>query len=314
MQPIKKHFYQEEDRSFVDYQLYELDELLLRGPACSSDDYIAYLGAAQTFGRFCPDPFPAIIGRELGIGSLNLGQGGAGPSYFLSSPHAEVLLEKANQAKLVVIQVMSGRSVGNSVFESPSGMSAGFRLPDHTSMRSEAIWSDLLLGKDRRGLDYAFVEELFLENSKNYVNAMIELLGKITPPKVLFWFSVRSPDQFRLLSKVELRQVRLSRRLEGHPLAIKIMYKLKIFKVPRQPQPILGAFPQLVTGEMVRKISSHCDAYVECITNEGLPQKLMNSTNESARINRYYPSPEMHRKAASQLLGICHELLNGTPS
>jgi hypothetical protein len=43
-------FYQARDREFIDYQLYELDGLTLRGPRCSGSDFIAYLGAAQTFG------------------------------------------------------------------------------------------------------------------------------------------------------------------------------------------------------------------------------------------------------------------------
>src|ERR1700733_1499440 len=79
--------YQSSDAHIVDYELYQLpgvDEFF-RGPPPASDTYIACVGAAQTFGRFVPAPFPALISRSLDIGTLNLGRGGAGPGFHFSN-------------------------------------------------------------------------------------------------------------------------------------------------------------------------------------------------------------------------------------
>ena len=53
--------YQNRDREIVDYQMYELSGtgLQFRGPEHRiGHKYIAFVGAAQTFGCFCEHPFP----------------------------------------------------------------------------------------------------------------------------------------------------------------------------------------------------------------------------------------------------------------
>lgn len=50
-------FYQDWDIEIIDYDMYTLQGLDLRGPALTQSNYIAYLGAAQTFGRYCHGPF-----------------------------------------------------------------------------------------------------------------------------------------------------------------------------------------------------------------------------------------------------------------
>src|SRR5579875_548468 len=97
--PPSDHYYQAPDWWVVDYALYSLPDLpsdlvpglplRLRGPApgeLGRGGYIACVGAAQTFGRFCEEPFPALLSRDLGIPTLNLGFGGAEPQLFLRHP------------------------------------------------------------------------------------------------------------------------------------------------------------------------------------------------------------------------------------
>jgi hypothetical protein len=75
-------FYQDLDAPHFDYQLSfvgDIADTQFRGPPADlSRPYIACVGAAQTFGRFCASPFPEILGRRLGIQVVNLGVGGAG--------------------------------------------------------------------------------------------------------------------------------------------------------------------------------------------------------------------------------------------
>src|SRR5262245_28827331 len=120
--------YQDPDWRVVDYHPYCLDEgvidpstkrpLHIRGPRpdrLEKGKYFVCLGAAQTFGRFCEQPFPSILAQRLNIPVLNVSHGGAGPAFFHGS---ESLLSYLNDACFVVLQVMSGRSEGNSLFDS----------------------------------------------------------------------------------------------------------------------------------------------------------------------------------------------------
>ena len=118
----KKASYQFQDFEIVDYGLCASGTLgMLRGPrlspaALESGNYICLVGAAQFFGRLVPIGLQELIARRFGVPVLNLSFGGAGPQSFLNE-HVASLLRKA---KLVVVQVMSGRSVGCD--EYPGGM------------------------------------------------------------------------------------------------------------------------------------------------------------------------------------------------
>ena len=72
--------YQDTDWRIADYQTFCLDPsildagsgkpLYLRGPRPSSlmpGTYFACIGAAQTFGRFCPKPYPTLLQERLGL-------------------------------------------------------------------------------------------------------------------------------------------------------------------------------------------------------------------------------------------------------
>jgi hypothetical protein len=186
-----QNVYQKLDQNSIDYQLYDFYGYLLRGPQSDREKYIAYLGGAQTFGRFCSQPFPMLLGEKLGIGTLNLGRGGAGPAYFLNHPK---LLEATGSAAMAVIQVMSGRSVNNSVFCSSNNTGLGVRLVDQKKMTAINVFKDLILGQDPRGNDINFIKDLVQEIRVQYITEMISLLQQIKVPKVLFWFSTRPPS------------------------------------------------------------------------------------------------------------------------
>jgi hypothetical protein len=119
---------------------------------------------------------------------------------------------------------------------------------------------------------------------------MIKLLQLIEVPKILLWFSQREPDYTE-----EFEDVR------------------KFF----------GQYPHLVNQVMVDKIKAYADEYVESISNEGMPQKLVNrftgrtpkvtrvyqNKAEIKKFNTYYPSPEMHLHAADKLLPACQRMI-----
>jgi LPS sulfotransferase NodH len=261
------HYYQDLDRAAgFDYDLHRVAGLgtqLYRGPAVDSrESYLAFIGGAQTFGRFAFDPFPTLLGRRLGIPVLNLGVGGAGPRHF----NVPRYLPQLNKAEAVVIQVMSGRSASNSQFDnSAAGCVRGITCFATEPMRAEDFFARAAESYDRETL-----ERLVAETRADYTRQFIDLIQKISVPRILLWLSTRAP-------------------------AYQEDYA-------RPPYGILGPFPQLVNNQMVAELAAYCDDYVECISTAGLPHTISNAGTTE---NRYYPSPEMQVAAADALEGVC---------
>jgi len=292
--------YQARDYEVVDYQLYQLPgtDLKFRGPEPQLVDgkFVSCLGAAQTLGCFADQPYPSLLERQFGITALNLGYGGAGPRFYNRHPE---LLDIVNRGQLAIVQIMSGRSEDNSRFES-RGLELLTRRSDGKQMSADAAWRSVLelryawnrlpLGKGIarrlcRAYGSADARRLLQETRENWLESYSQLLGSIRIPKVLLWFSNRTPD-FR-----------------------------ESFENLHQ---FMGIYPQLVTREMVETVARQADDYVECTTDRGSPQELLSRFDGSPvtidlardrddfagqtwKENRYYPSPEMHQDAAGCL-------------
>jgi hypothetical protein len=288
--------YAEPDREVADYQTYCLDPgvldpataspLLLRGPAPSSLEkggYFVCIGAAQTFGRFCERPYPTLLQARLGLPVLNLGRGGAGPSFFLGGTAA--LFDYVNRARFAVVQVMSGRSAGSSLFRS-DGLGFYHRISDGTPLSADDAFRALLRAGDRTVL-----QRVLQETRRNWIESFLELLRRIQVPTIVFWFSVRAPHY-----------------QEGHGSLSELF----------------GEFPQLVNRGMVDALRPHGHAYVECVTRRGIPQPLLSRFTGRPitvsdpwggtwRENAYYPTPEMHVDAADALERPCRAVNTPAP-
>lgn len=310
------------DWDVVDYACYELDGtgLWFRGPAperLAPGQYFTAIGAAQTFGCFCPQPYPALLAERLGLDVLNLGYSGAGPAFFLRHPE---LLRHINRSAFCIVQVMSGRSTGNALLENPEGLAYGRSTSDGSVATAESVFDELLAREiaripvgsarlktallRRSRLPLPSVRSVVAESRRNWVREYRALIEAITVPKVLFWFSTRRP-----------------------------------FYVPQYHRrtALFGRFPQLVNGSMVRRVKRAADAYVECVTQRGSPQPLVSRfTGEPTTVdlsadrkpvpgdphageslysgvwqtNAYYPSPEMQEDAADALEAACRKVLS----
>jgi hypothetical protein len=294
--------YQRRDHEVVDYHMYELPGtgLQFRGPApplLESKAYFTCVGAAQTFGCFVEQPFPRLLSERLGMTALNLGYGGAGPEFFARH---ESLARYISGGRFAIIQVMSGRSQSNSLFDT-GGLEYVTRRSDGVRLAAATAYERVLsgprgvrrlpwLGDVVRRANAARLKRVVEETRAAWIDSYRALFAQITVPKLLFWFSTRDPehvDDYRSIPAV------------------------------------FGEFPQLVNREMVAEVRRLCDDYVECVTERGSPQPLISRfTGRPIAVdpsldrpdfyqpggwthNRYYPSPEMHTDAADALFPKC---------
>lgn len=275
-------YYQGLDRAGgFDYNLQAIEGLepqLYRGPAVDfSQPYLAFIGAAQTFGRFVEQPFATLLGQRLGIQVVNLGIGGAGPRHFNTEKYLSIL----NQAEAVVLQVLSGRSSSNSMFDNAA--SGGLR--GKSAFDNKPIIAGNFFARLVQDEPLETVMRIVAETRDDYTKQYIDFIKKISAPRILFWLSTRQPDY---------------QEVYGNAV-----------------HAILGAFPHLINQGMIAKISALCDDYVQCVSSAGLPQKLWpaeaaidgTTVKDGVLLNRYYPSPQMHEAAADALEKSCRRFL-----
>lgn len=248
--------------------------LAYRGPkVCFDKPYVAFVGAAQTFGRFVEKPFPLLVGERLGVQTLNLGVGGAGPGFFLRK---KPLVDLVNGACVAVVQVLSGRSASSSLFKTIDGGRIGVEVATGRKISGCQFIQNILDSPE-------LVERYVRETQADYLSGMVALLQAIAVPAVLFWLSTNEPAP---------RRVWETRRSCS----------------PLTRGKILGAFPHLVDEELLRAIRQHAAFFAMSVSERGLPCVVGNSGTKE---NNYYPSREMHDDAAAVLTPLIGGLLSG---
>lgn len=273
------HFYVTTDAPFINYQAYEQSGYLLRGPdpgPLADKGYISFVGAAQTFGRFAERPFPMVLGTALKAPVLNLGFGGAGPEFFSSNAG---FLDLINRSRFLVLQVMAARSAGNSVMLNTSGTRALSYKGE--SVKADEAWSDAIAD---HSLGTTRFWELVDETRADWLNEFDKLLGQVQVPVVLLYLGADAPT---CQEDRSTKPASLSALMRGHP--------------------------QMVTRSMVDALAAKCARHVQSVTDYGWPQILTAREPDEhgkprRRVNKYYPSPEMHLQAARKLFPVCREL------
>lgn len=290
--------YQKRDFDFFNYDLYTLIDpetkkrFVLRGPSSPTlqkDCYFSSIGPAFTYGCYTHKPYTKLISDEFNFPAINLGVQGAGASHY-TNPDNKLLLEIINNSKFAIVAVMSGRSISNSLFEVSPESQEKLRLIGENNYQPAHKLYELLL----ENYETDFIQKIIEETRKNFVQEYIELLTRIKVPKILLWFSKRTPEY--------------QEKYDG-----------KVWD-------LLGMFPHLVNRSMINSIQEYCDEYVECVTKIGTPQILFDrfsgqvgSVNKnsdygysSSNYNMYYASPEMHIDATNALIKSCTKYLDNS--
>jgi hypothetical protein len=272
--------YDRRDYEVVDYQYWELvgSGMEFRGPEFDFRDdgpYIVCAGAAQTFGCLVEEPYPALLAERLDVRSVNLGLGSATPALFDNAR----ILEVVNGAAVLVLQVMAVRQQGNSRLQ-PLGTDLVHDTRHGDEVPAHIGWQRII--DEERSKLAAYVNE----TQRSWIQDYRHLLAKIGVPVILFYFSARPKSEV----------------------------------LPRGADNLLtlfGQFPQLVGASSIDDVAGECTAYVECASTRnqghlirsrfsGEPVEIDNAILDPRLPGRwtrnwYYPSPEMHGDAATNL-------------
>lgn len=284
--------YQDEDRHLLDYGLATVPGLedwgpSFRGPHPTSPGFVAFLGAAQTFGRLCADPFPAIVRRALGVPVLNLGHGGAGPEFYLRSN----LLAPVRHAGVAVVQVMSARSQSSPHFQSDEGLMAGQRVSDGRPMVPEELFEELLAEEPHR------VTEVVAGFQEAYVATMTALLRALAPvPTVLLWFSTHAPP-------AEAGDGTTAHEVLG--TFPQLVTRSMVDRIRKEAGSYVEYGSSVGLPRRIVAADGSPAAFV-------LDYRLARPEQYTVTEDSYYPSPEMHREVAAVLTTLS-ALLWGRP-
>ncbi len=178
---------------------YPGSKLLFRGPKRALDeDYVAFLGGTDTYGKFIADPFVNQIEQKLGMACVNFGWANAGVDVFL---HDAGVLQAAQSARAVVFQVPCAQNMSNRFYSVHPRRNDRFVAP-MALMREvfpEVDFSEfhftrhMLQHLQSRAPDRFSMLRKELQTA--WVSRMRLLLSKIENDVVLFWFSKRRPSQ-----------------------------------------------------------------------------------------------------------------------
>jgi hypothetical protein len=276
--------YIEQDYEVIEYELFPLPGtgVRARGPApkrLSTGEYFACLGAAQTFGRFCEEPYPSLLAARLSLDALNLGFGGAGARLYLER---EALLQYVNKGEFAIVQVMSGRSEDNSLFAT-GGLAMLTKRSDGQRLDARPAYGELL---ENESLETA--TRVVEETRANWVKSYSALLEAIRVPTILFWFSKRAPDYKESYSDVQA--------LFGE------FPQLVNRDMVERIKPLANEYVECVSA------SGYPHQLVSRFTGEPVSVAFRAGPDPvSVQFNTYYPSPAMHADAADALTEACRK-------
>lgn len=173
---------------------------LFRGPKPDlSDPYVVYFGGSETYGKFVPSPYPALIAAQAGLGAVNLGVMNSGPDLYLTEPD---LLALADGAVASVIQMTGAPNLTNRYYSVHPRRNDRFLRPSpllQTIYRDVDFTQFSFTRHMLRALQTLSPERfaiLRVELQQAWVGRMRALIAGLRSPVVLLWMGEHAiPDQ-----------------------------------------------------------------------------------------------------------------------
>jgi hypothetical protein len=193
--------YQRSIEGQLDYSLcrYGQSRLSFRGPRADlGEEYVAFLGGTETFGKYVAAPYPDLVGEVIGRQSVNLGCVNAGLDALILD---EGIRDCAAKASACVIQVIGAHMLTNRYYQVHPRRNDRFLAvkPDLEALFPNTDFTDVhfarhliatLAERSPEGLE-AVRQEL----STLWVWRMRKLLDLVGKPVVLVWISGRRPEE-----------------------------------------------------------------------------------------------------------------------
>jgi hypothetical protein len=257
---------------------YGRSRLTYRGPRRDlSGPYLTALGGTETFGRFVPTPFAALIEERLGIPVANLGCLNAGPDVYLCDSGAA---EVAGLARVAVLQVMEAQNLTNRFYTVHPRRNDRFvaATPLLRSMYREVDFTEIHFTRHlihalraRGGERFRPVEE---ELRRVWVDRMTAILTRLPKRRILFWTADHPP--------------------------------------PIRGEGLVTEEPMFVDRGMIAALIPHVAEYVEHVTSpaalaEGVGR--MRARPAEAIAASGLPGEAAHREAADLLVPVIRRLL-----
>lgn len=177
---------------------YGTSKLLFRGPKRKLDDpYVAFLGGAETYGRFITRPFPTLVEEETGMTCANFGFPNAGLDVYSCDPFVP---EAAAAAKITVIQAMGAHNMTNRYYSVHPRRNDRFVAPSDLlkSIFRNIDFSEFHFNKHMltalKWASPAQFEVMLAELQAAWVARMRLLMGQMRGKIILLWFADHAPS------------------------------------------------------------------------------------------------------------------------
>lgn len=267
--------------SALDYSVcrYGNSKVQFRGPRCDlTGPYVACLGGTETFGKFVPDPYPALAQGRLGTPLANLGCVNAGIDVFLNEP---AIADLAAGARVTVLQILGAQNLSNRYYTVHPRRNDRFV---HAASGLRVLYRDI-----------DFTEFHFTRH----------LLGALQR---------KSPDRFEIVAE-ELRMAWISRmklllaRLSGQTL---LLWMANHAPPDRTDALLLQHDPLLVDTEMLAAIRPYATEYLQII---GSPMAQLNGLRGLAFAEFDRPAaaevlgPAMHHEVAQAMAPVLRAMI-----
>jgi hypothetical protein len=258
---------------------YGASRLLFRGPRRDlGAPYCVTLGGTETYGKFVPEPFPALTEGITGHRMVNLGCVNAGVDVFLKDPE---VMGIAAKAQVTVVQILGAQNQTNRFYAV------------HPRRNDRFLHATPILRTIFREVDFT---------EFNFTRHMLQTLQTI------------SADKFEVLAE-ELRAAWVARM---RSLLAALPTRTVLLWVSKAPPPMPGrraklSFdPLLIDTEMIAAIRPHATSYLEVIPSADACAKGTEGM-AFAELDRVaaagLPGPAAHREIAAALTEELRKLI-----
>jgi hypothetical protein len=185
---------------------YGHSKLLFRGPKKKLDqDYIAFVGGTETYGKFVEAPFSEAVGAAMNITPVNLGCVNAGTDVFLTD---EAVMEICAESKVTVLQISGAQNMSNRFYVVHPRRNDRF-LRASTLLKTiyrEIDFTDFNFTRHLVSTLETVSEEKFAmvrqELKDAWVARMRTMIQKMPNDLVLLWVSDHSPDDVQACNTI----------------------------------------------------------------------------------------------------------------